>query len=177
MIGSRLKQRRTEMGLSLRELAKTVGLTASFLSQVEREEVDPSITSLRQIAEGLQVPIFYFLESDATSVVVRADERPKLKLARSHLAYELLTPPTNKNVEMYVGKMEPGAASADEPWGHLGEECLLVLEGSMQIEVGSENYILQPGDSIFFDAMKPHRSVALGDAQLVYVACITPSSF
>jgi len=177
MIGSRIKQRRTEMGLSLRQLANTVGLTASFLSQVEREEADPSITSLRQIAAGLQVPIFYFLESDAASVVVRSHQRPKLKLPQPHLEYELLTPRANKNIEMYVATMGPGAASCDEPWGHPGEECLLILSGCMQIEVGTEQYLLGPGDSIFFDATRPHRSVALGDQPLVYVTCITPSSF
>lgn len=177
MIGVRLRQRRKELGLSLRQLADRVNLTASFLSQVEREEVSPSITSLRQIATGLQVPVFYFLESDAANVVVRRNRRPKLKLPQSHLEYELLTPRANQNMEVFVGRMEPGAASCDEPWGHPGEECALVLEGTMRIEIGDESYILEAGDSIFFDANKPHRSIAMGDRPLVFVSCIVPATF
>ena len=58
--------------MSLKDLAERIGLTASFLSQVERELAEPSITSLRKIAEALDVPIFYFLlDNDNHSPVVR----------------------------------------------------------------------------------------------------------
>ncbi|MEW5719924.1 MAG: helix-turn-helix transcriptional regulator, partial [Chloroflexota bacterium] len=56
-MGNRVKERRTEIGLSLRELADKADLTASFISQVERNQTKPSIDSLRRIAEALGVSI------------------------------------------------------------------------------------------------------------------------
>ena len=99
-IGSRIRARRQELDLSLRELAERVSLTASFLSQIERDLTSPSIESLRKISDALEVPIFYFLlESDDRCPVVRRDERTTLTLPNSNLTYELLTPDLNRQMD------------------------------------------------------------------------------
>ena len=61
MLGKRIHRRRKELGLSLRELGEASGVTASFLSLIERDKASPSISTLRQIAEALDTPIFQFL--------------------------------------------------------------------------------------------------------------------
>ena len=79
-IGERIKARRKELKLSLRELAEQVDLTASFLSQIERDQSSPSIESLRKISQALEVPIFYFLaEPNGKSPVVRRNQRLKIE--------------------------------------------------------------------------------------------------
>ena len=108
-LGHRIRARRQELGLSLRELAGRVGLTASFLSQIDRDLASPSIESLRKISDALEVPIFHFLiEPDGKSPVVRYNKRLQLKLPDSNLTYELLTPDLNRQMEAFLTEREPG---------------------------------------------------------------------
>ena len=90
MLGERIRAKRKERGKSLSQLSALTGLTASFLSQVERDVTEPSITSLRKIAKALDVPIFYFLlDTEEYSPVVRSENRKVLKFPQSHLTFEL----------------------------------------------------------------------------------------
>jgi len=115
-LGNRLRARRQELGLSLRELAERVGLTASFLSQIERDLASPSIESLRKISNALEVPIFHFLvEPDAKSPVVRRGERALLKLPDSNLTYQLMTPDLNRKMEAFWPKGSPARKRSPYP--------------------------------------------------------------
>jgi transcriptional regulator with XRE-family HTH domain len=97
-IGERIHQKRDELGISIRELARRSDLSASFISQVERGKVNVSVDSLQRIAESLSVPILYFLHKDGLHTpssetpsdlpsqynpVVTVEERPKLSLPAS----------------------------------------------------------------------------------------------
>ena len=82
-LGDRVRERRQQLGLSLRDLAERSELTASFLSQVERGVTSPSIDSLRRVANALDVPVFHFLlEPDRESPVVREQPAHPPHLAR-----------------------------------------------------------------------------------------------
>jgi transcriptional regulator with XRE-family HTH domain len=167
-----------EKNLSLREVADKAGLTASFLSQVERDLAEPSITSLRRIAEALGVPIFYFLLNSAEeSPVVRKGSRKVLRLPESHLVYELLCPDLNRKIEMVVGRLAPGASTCDEPLTHAGEECLVVIQGTMDVDLGSTVHRLEEGDSIYYFCSVPHKLTNAGSADLVFIMAITPPTF
>jgi len=178
MIGEKIRAKRVENGQSLKELAEKTGLTASFISQVERDLAEPSITSLRRIAEALGVPIFYFLlDEEKHSPVVRQQERKVLKFPESHLIYELLSPDLNRQMEVMIGRLEPGAASVEEPQTHPGEECILVLNGTMDVYIGENNYRLEEQDSIYYYSSIPHRLVNAGQKELIFVSAITPPRF
>lgn len=178
MIGGKIRSIRASKGLSLKELAEKTNLTASFLSQIERDLAEPSITSLRNIAEALGVPIFFFLMDDKKfNPVVRKEERKVLKLPKSNLVYELLSPDLNRQMELMIGRLAVGACSVEKPAGHPGEECILVLEGSMKVIVGNEEYLLEEGDSIYYFASMPHQLISCGDSELVYLSAITPPMF
>ena len=73
-IGKRVRELRNENELSLRELGKRAGVTASFLSQVENDQVSPSLNSLQSIATALNVPMFSLLNDTPNGNVVRGDE-------------------------------------------------------------------------------------------------------
>jgi transcriptional regulator with XRE-family HTH domain len=178
VIGKRLKEKRKELSLSLRELASRTGLTASFISQVERDLTSPSITSLRKIAQALGVPIFYFLmDHQVPSPVVRKNERRQLVIPHSHVRYELLAPDLNRKIEFLIARLAPGASSSDRPMTHPCEECHLVLQGRMLIQIGEERYVLEEGDSICYDGSVPHNITSIGDHELVFVSAITPPMF
>lgn len=178
MIGAKIRQKRQEKGMSLKELAESTDLTASFLSQVERDLAEPSITSLRKIAGALEVPIFYFLlENESTSPVVRRDERKILKFPESQLAFELLSPDLNRQMEVMMAKIEVGASSCDEPLSHPGEEFIFVLRGQMRVDIGDDTYLLDECDSIYFFAAIPHKLTCVGEEDLVIISAITPPRF
>lgn len=180
MIGSKIRQRRTELGLSLQELSGQTALTPSFLSQVERDQAEPSISSLRRIAEALQVPIFYFLmDAEQHKPVVRRSERRVMNLAGEGVTYELLSPPdlVNRKMEIVVTRMAEGSGGGDHPVTHPGEEFILVVRGAAVIKVAEEEHLLEEGDSIYFHAAIPHHIRNAGAGELEILAAITPPAF
>lgn len=177
-LGQRIRARRQELDLSLRELAERVELTASFLSQIERDLASPSIESLRKVSQALDVPIFYFLvEPETKSPVVRRDMRLKLMLPESRLTYELLTPDLNRKMEVFVAELEPGNANIATRLLQDTEECIYVLQGELEIQLAEEVYWLGPGDSIYFEGPLLRRLTAKGDQTLRFVSAITPPIF
>ncbi|HYF90692.1 MAG TPA: cupin domain-containing protein [Symbiobacteriaceae bacterium] len=178
-IGERIRQRRQQMDISLQELANRTGLTASFLSQVERDVTEPSITSLRRIAGALEVPVFFFLLDEATpSPVVRKHERRILRLHDTAAQWELLSPADPQaQLEVVLTRLPPGVASGDEVTSHPGEEAFVVLGGEMEITVADEIYRLQEGDAIQIRASLPHRIRNSGKQELTVLAAITPPKF
>jgi transcriptional regulator with XRE-family HTH domain len=177
MIGEKIRSRRTELGMSLRDLAEKVGLTASFLSQIERDLADPSIKSLRKIADALGVPMLYFLaREDSVSPVVRQGERKKLRLPHSKVTYELLTPDLDRKMEMFLAEVSSEANIA-VPLGHSTEECLLVLQGRLCVCLDDAEYELNAGDSIYFEGSRLRGIYARGDAPALFVSAMTPAVF
>jgi len=177
-LGHRLRARRQELGLSLRALAERVSLTASFLSQIERDLASPSIESLRKISNALDVPIFYFLvEPDTKSPVVRRGERARLNLPGSNLTYHLMTPDLSRKMEVFMAEKEPGEEKITLPLRQQTEEFIYVLQGQLEIDINYEVYLLGPGDSVYFDGPLLRRLTARGDTTLRFISVITPPIF
>ena len=178
VIGTRIRNMRGERAMSLRDLAERSGLTPSFLSQVERGLTEPSLTSLRKIAEGLDVPIFYFLlETEPDNPVVRRGERKIMKFPGARATFELLTPSLRYKMEVITACLAPGASTCEEPLKHSGEEFVTVIEGQARVEVAGREYVLDAGDSIYYFASIPHRITSTGDGDLVFITAITPPTF
>jgi transcriptional regulator with XRE-family HTH domain len=177
-LGHRIRARRQELGLSLRDLEERVGLTASFLSQVERDQSSPSIESLHTISQALDVPIFYFLlERDDKPPVVRRDKRTRLRLPDSDVTYQLLTPDLNRKIEAFLFEQEPGQDKSPVRLNQLTEEFIYVLQGKLEIQLGEEVYLLEPGDSVYFEGPTLRRLTARGDVTLRCISVITPPVF
>ncbi len=178
MIGERIRAQRTELNLSLRDLAKKVGLTASFLSQIERNLADPSIKSLRKIADALGVPVLYFLaERKDADPIVRKENRKKLVLANPQVTYELLTPDLNRKMEMFLAHLSPSQENIALSLAHPTEECILVLEGRLHVQLDGKEYELDAGDSIYFEGSQLGALKAIGPADVVFIMAITPAVF
>lgn len=179
LIGSRIRQARTSMGKTLEELAQQVGVTRSFLSQVERGLASPSLTTLRRIAGEMGVPVF-LLFTDGTSprnALVRKTGRQNLVLPNASAGYQLLSPDLNRKIEMILTTVRVGSASCEVPLSHPGEECAFLLRGRVSVRVGDEDFILEEGDTLYFDCTLPHRIVNLGDMPAEILSAISPPSF
>ena len=189
-LGERIRKRRKEQRMILAELAEVCNISPSFLSQIERDQANPSISTLHDIAVGLGVTVGYFFAEpderinnarvvpDKSDVhVVRADRRKTLIYPKSGIQNELLSPDLNRDIQMMWVVLPPGTDTGDEPLIHEGEECGVVLQGQVEIWAGDEHFILGPGDAIYQKSTIPHRSRNIGDEDVIIVVAITPPSF
>ena len=177
-LGNKIRKLRISKGNNLTAFAKKIGKTPSYLSQVERGMASPSIMALREISKALNVPMFYFLIDDKKqSIIVRKNERRVLQFPKSHLTYELLSPDVSRQIEMIRTQIEVGASSCSEPISHEGEECTLVMEGKMKIQIGDEFFTLEEGDSIYYFANIPHKITRIGEKALIIISAFTSTNF
>ena len=188
-LGAKIRQHRKNQGLTLTELAEQCDISPSFLSQIERDQANPSVATLHRITDEFGLTLGKFFEepdqrndyhqsSEALAQVVRADQRKILIYPRSGIRNELLSPDLQRAIQMMRVVIPPGADTGDIPLVHEGEECGFVLQGQVEIWVGDEErYILGPGDAIYQDSTVPHRSRNIGDTDAVIVTAITPPSF
>ncbi len=178
VLGEKIRKTRLSKGMNLATFAQKIGKTTSYVSQIERGLASPSIMTLREISKILNVPIFYFLiDNGEQRALVRRNERKILQFPESHLTFELLSPDLSKQIEMIRIRLEPGASTCTVPLSHQGEECTLVLEGTMEIQIGEEIFILEKGDTIYYIASIPHKITSVGKDDLIVISAITPSNF
>ena len=175
-LGRRIREFRTERGLTLSGMALRVGVTRSFLSSVERGIAYPSILVLRSIAAALGVPVFLlFTDQQSNGIVVRKRQRKMIRQPNAPYSYELVSPDVQHRMEMIIMRLRPGADPA--PLAHDGEECALVLKGHVMLTIGGIDYELNEGDSIYYNSGLPHRARVIGTEEAEVVSAITPPSF
>ena len=173
-IGERIRRQRKKLGLSLRELGARTDLTAGFLSQIENEQLSPSLNSLQSIATALQVPMFYFLEDGQPSQVVRADKRRALYFPDSQIGYELLSPDLTRRMMPLLIRLQPGSRRIALPLAKPTEQWMFVVKGKMEIKVGDETLVVDQGDCIYFDGDLLREFAPIGDQELEVICCMMP---
>ncbi len=165
-LGDKLRSLRKHRGYSLQQAAEHIGCSPSYLSMVENQKLDPSISKLKKIAEGLGTTIVeLFQEGNNDDVVMRAHKRPLASFPRSKLRIEILVPRTpGRQLDARLAIVSPGGGSVGD-YHHQGEEFGLILEGSLELTVEGASYTLQQGDSFYFASSKDHRFINPGDSE------------
>lgn len=179
-IGKRIAYYRRQKALSIKELAEKTGLTSSMISQIERNVANPSLNSLRAIAQALDIHMTAFFQGpiNEADLVVRKNMRRKLILPDSDgVGYELLSSALNMQIEFAISKMKPGSKSVNTPMAHTGEEAALVLGGSLKLIINGEEIILEDGDSVCIPPNTPHLFHNDGDSEVTLIFAISPPSF
>ena len=188
-VGPRLRAHREQRGLSLRELARRLGVSPSAISQIETGKSRPSVSTLYSIVSELgmsldelfgapkgeapaeaaspaPVPSRGSARARATGErhVQRADSRATIDL-ESGVRWERLTPGPDHETDFLFVTYDVGGSSSEgnRSMRHSGHEYGLVLSGTLEVTVGFDHYVLGPGDSISFDSTVPHRLTNLGD--------------
>jgi transcriptional regulator with XRE-family HTH domain len=176
-LGKGIRECRLSKGMTLKKLAELTELSVSYLSQLERESISPSLRSLAKIAQALNIPIvsFFLQQSDPPGRVVRKEKRIKITLPDTDLQYELLAPDVNRRVEFLLLRVEKGKGQ-DKLITHEGEEHVLIIQGKLEVKVGKEHYILEAGDSICFDPSFPHTFNNIGKEEVIGVIAASPPS-
>lgn len=180
-LGNAIRTHRKKAGLTLLELANLADFSISYLSQIERNLLTPSIATLRRLADALDIPAGQLMLKDASQpnspvAVVRRNERKQLAFPGSRIHYELLTPDMRRRSSLLWIQAPPGSESGP-PFSHEGEDGVVVLKGTIEVEVGNVWHQLEKGDSIYFNASIPHRwrNSSADVAEAIWLS--TPPSF
>lgn len=177
VLGSRLRARRVAAGLSLARLALMSGLTKGYLSKIERGVGQPSIGTVFRIAEALGVPAGQLLAADGTGRAVVADVARASAGAPPRGAELMLRPLFPEGTGRLIAmEMWPplDVRPAAEASAHAGEEFLHVVSGRLEVVFEDETLILEQGDSLRFDARRPHRTRSLGQQRARVLLVLAP---
>lgn len=175
-IGDRLREERVRAGLSQRELARRLGLSASLISQLESGMSKPSVGTLYAIVSELNVSLDRLIRGDEYTEparpvsaepdrpVVRPGDRQTIELA-SGVRWEELTAEGEEGVDFLLATYDVGGSSTPDMslMRHHGREYGYVVSGNLSVKIGFQEYDLAPGDSIAFDSTTPHRLFNRGD--------------
>jgi len=172
-LGSRLREVRTQRGLSLRSVAQSLGVSASLISQVEIGKTQPSVATLYALASHLGVSLDELMgiqqpgpkpaaslfghSGPALPDVQRGSENPRIEMENGVL-WERLAAGTGGPADALLVTYAPGASSSIEGklMRHAGVEYAYLLEGELTLHLDFETYVLRPGDSLQFDSVRPH---------------------
>lgn len=178
-IGEVIRNTRKQKKLTLKEVAKAGSISLSFLSEIERDKANPSISVLKRIANALNVNFTDLFGEKEHSVVVRKNERkPLVHSEGSRITWFSLSEGSKNKMGPLMGVLEEGATSGDIGVGHSeGEEFLYVQSGGLEFVLGNDRYTLEEGDSIYFDARTPHSYKNVWKGETVVIAVVTPPTF
>ncbi len=157
-LGSNLRNRRHELGLTLQEVADGANLTAGFISQLERNLNAPSISSLTAIARVLDSDLAdFFAVPRGGAPTTRAEERLGYSLDETRTKYERISAGFEGHaLNAVIVHEQPGYRS--EAIRHEGEELFYVLSGSITVELDGKAFVLNAGDSIHFSSDQRHST-------------------
>lgn len=175
-IAALLRDRRRKLGLTLHDVARRSGLSASFLSQAERGKAVPSIVSLMSLCKALNVEMNYFFETPkGTKISRRASEPDYIKVDSPVTYVRLSSGLPDEKMDALILIIPPKLVFPRDK--REGEALYYVLEGRLHVEIGDEPYDLGPGDSLHFNTHMPYamRTLSRKPCRVLWVG--TPPLF
>jgi transcriptional regulator with XRE-family HTH domain len=166
-IGKRIKKLRTQQKRTLQDIADECGFTKSLLSKIENEAVVPSISTLVKIAGALGVNVSILMEEESRNRRVytisrEIAEEKQVKTNQGYSFYAFAIEQMDKKIQPMLISGKKGEI-IEHSLSHEGEEFIYMLEGEMKFRVGNVEYILGPGDSLYFDSFEKHGMLPLTD--------------
>ncbi|EKN01048.1 MULTISPECIES: cupin domain-containing protein [Acidocella] len=179
-IGTRLKLVRQIFGLTQRELARRAGVTNGAISLIEQNRVSPSISSLKKILDGIPLTLadFFTLDfSPSDEVFFTAAELTEIAYQPEMSMRLVGRKAKGRALGMLRETYQPGADTGDTMLRHEGEECGIIVSGSLTVTVGVQERVLNPGDAYYFRSDIPHRFRNQGEEPCVLISANSPPTF
>ncbi len=178
-IGVRLRAIRHERGLSISQLAGATGLTSGFISQLERDLTSVSLSSLARICAALDVRFGEVLDAPSKGELIRREEASGWGLPIGRHDDLLLSPLDERRFNLLESRIPPGEGAGDEPYTFQGDiELVYVLEGTLELRVRDEVFVLEAGDTVTYAPRDPHTWRNPSDANETVVLWFTvPNPF
>lgn len=156
LIGNRLRTARHGRRLTIRDVASASGLTAGFISRLERDEVQPSVASLVRLCEALGLRVGSLFDRPEMAVVRRGKGQP-INFGGVKVAETLVTPGRQTRLQVIHADMEPGGNGGPDLYSLDSEiECVYVLAGRLVVTNEMGDVDLGRGDAMTFPAREPH---------------------
>jgi transcriptional regulator with XRE-family HTH domain len=179
-IGRHIKDLRTRRKLTVRELAARSGISHATISLIERDRTSPSIDTLSAITDSLGTTLVGFFEdiqqSAPSSPFYTADELVEIGATRS-ISYRMLgVNQPNRHILMLHEVYEVGADTG-EAFTHKSQEAGFVLQGEVELTVGTESRVLRKGDGYYFDSQQPHRFRNVGKTRAEIISAVSPPTY
>jgi len=179
-IAEKLKTYRSQNQMTLRQLAERAGCTDAYLSQLERGLANPSIMILKKIATamGLQI-VDFFLEPGGgeNDVVMKERDRVSMRFRRGDPKIQMLVRNIqNKRMQPFYTTIEPGGGSRGA-YTHIGEECGIVLQGVMELNLNGKVYRVKKNESFYFSSQETHSWSNPGKRKTIVIWVVSPPTF
>lgn len=188
-VGQKIKSLRKEKKMTAKKLANEAGISVGMLSLLENGSTSGSVETLRKIVKVLNTTLAHIFTNDKEDIVngtisseslyvVRKDARKKISFPDPLYKCELLTPNLQGELEFILVELEAGRTTEEVlPHTQGGEECDYVLEGTIDVLLDDQEFILNEGDSIRFNPDVPHKIENKSSKKARYISVITPPSF
>jgi transcriptional regulator with XRE-family HTH domain len=175
-LGDRVRALRRERELTLDGLARRSGVSRAMISKLERGEKNPTLVVAAKVAEGLEVSLSQLIGVDDRRkvVVVPRERRMVMRDPVTGFERQLLSPSIGgRGVEFVRNVVPEGSTSGEFPPHRRGvEEYVVVERGRLRTVLGGEDYLLEEGDALYFEANVSHRFDNAGEGECSYYLII-----
>ena len=178
-VGARLSAVRKMHHMSQRELAKRAGVTNGTISLIEQNRVSPSVSSLRKVLQGLPMSFsdFFSLEAAPRQEVFFAAGN-LLEIGDARISYRQVgRDMAGRGLQILHERYAPGSDTGRAMLRHESEEGGVVIRGKLEVTVGDQRRVLEPGEAYYFDSRLPHRFRNVGKQECEIVSACTPPTF
>ena len=156
-VGARLRATRLERGLTISEVAERAGLTAGFISQLERDLTSASLSSLYRICSVLGIRVGNLVDDVPAGRLIRREEQARRSLAMGNAEHLLLSSRDERRFHVTESHIPPRGSAGDEPYTLPADvELVYVLRGTLELRVGEETHLLKEGDTFSYSPRDPH---------------------
>lgn len=185
-IGARLNAMRSAANMSQRQLAERAGVPHAQISNVEKNKVSPSVSTLRRILSGLGVSMADFFEPEripSQGPFFDADQLIDLTSrvaansigdGNGRMVFRQIGDARGHNLQILHEAYEPGADTGKSLLQHASSEGGFIVEGELEVTVGDEVRILKAGEAYLFDSRIPHRFRNRSDRRTIVISACTP---
>ncbi len=178
-IGRRLRDIRTGLGMSQRQLARVSGVANATISQIESNKLNPTVSMLKKVLNGIPISMSEFFADDANfaeRIFYRSEDLTKI--ADGGVSYlQVGANLHNKSIQFLKECYQPGAGTGKHAITHEGEECGIVLNGRLEVTVADQTTVLTAGDAYYFRSDQPHQFRNSGSEPCELITACTPPSF
>ena len=176
-LGQKIRHMRQVRGLTAVALAKYARVTPGFISQLEYSQTVPSLQTLERVAAALDVSLMYFLLEESRQPQVRRQrQRQLIHEGQDGSRLWLLSPLPPQHLELALLELPRGAVSWSTVRAHEGQQCHVILQGTIRADYADQTYHLDEGDSILWDATTPYRLENSGTDAAQLLIAMAPAS-
>ena len=178
-IGHRLKNIRTRLQLSQRQLGRQSGVANATISQIEAGKLNPTVSMLKKVLDGIPISLSEFFADEfeiRDRVFFRAGELTEI--ADGGVSYRQVGANlSNHAIQLMQECYQPGSGTGRHAITHEGEECGIILSGRLAVSVGEQSAVLRKGDAYYFRSNQPHRFHNPGNDSCELITACTPPTF